>query len=81
MNRTETKKAETDRVPRILAGCQADAKEQVAVLQTMIGNCDGKDLQGLAVIALAAENAAKAVRKLYQFNLQLNQDGPTYGLA
>lgn len=81
MNQTETDRTKTDRVPRILAGCQADAKEQLAVLQTMLGNCDGKDIQGLAVIALAAENAAKAVRKLYQLNLQLNQDGPIYGLA
>lgn len=81
MNGTKTDKAKTDRVPTILAGCREQAKEQLAVLQTMIGACDGKDIQALAVMALAAENTAKTMRKLYQLNLQVNLKRKAYGLA
>ncbi len=69
MNRTET-----DRTTTIMAGYLADAKEQLASLQAMIDKCDGKDIQAIAVTALAAENTAKAVRKVYEIRLE-------YGLA
>lgn len=78
MNRTETGKAETDRVDAILAGYRAAAKEQLAVVKAMIDNWDGTDIAAKAVTAMAAENTAKTVRKLYQLNLERRQ---AYGLA
>jgi len=64
---------ETDNTLAILAGYRADAKAQLAVLWTMLGNCDVKDVQALAVTALAAENTAATVRKLYQVNLEMRE--------
>ncbi len=80
-------RTETDKTPAILAGCRADAKAQLAVLQTMLGSCDGKDIQALAVTALAAESTAATVRKLYQVNMEMrrlhqcNQQRLGHGLA
>jgi len=67
------KSTKTDNRIAIFDGYRSDAKAQLDVLQNMIGNCDGKDIQALAVTALAAENTAATVRKLYQLNLEMRQ--------
>lgn len=55
---------ETDRITTILDSCRDDVQAQLATLQEMIARGDSRDIKALAVMAMAAENAAKTVQKM-----------------
>ena len=50
----------------IIKGYSRDAAEQLATVQQMIGKAELGDLQAQAHIALATENAAKTVTKMWR---------------
>jgi hypothetical protein len=56
------------RINRILESYQNDAAEQLAIIRSLIDNADNSDIQALALIALATENAAKTLQKMYQLS-------------
>ncbi|GAB6191124.1 hypothetical protein [Desulfocastanea catecholica] len=66
-----------DRTAQIIASQRRDADAKIELVRDMLRTFDATDASGLAQMALAAENAAVAVRKLYQINL----DGVEHGLA
>lgn len=49
-----------------IEGYRKVAAEQLAIVQSMIGDAGQGDLQAQALIALATENAAKTVEKMYR---------------
>jgi len=58
----------------VINSCFDDANAQLVFLKEKIARKDPRDL---AIIALAAENTIKTVRKLNRFNL----DGIEHGMA
>lgn len=64
---TNTK--DKDRIVTILDSCRIDAAAQLEALQTLIATGNSCDIKAMAIMALAAENSAKTVQKLYQLSL------------
>lgn len=65
----------TERITAILDSCRDDAQAQLAALQELIKNGDTRDMQAMAVMALAAENTVKTVEKYCRLSLQGGGDG------
>ncbi|MBU1564371.1 MAG: hypothetical protein KJ630_01930 [Proteobacteria bacterium] len=71
----QTKKNARRRIGRIIKSYENDAAEQLAIVRAMINNADSADIQALALIALATENAAKTVHKMYLISSQEGSHG------
>lgn len=72
-----SKTPDTDRIATILDSCRDDAQAQLATLQEMIAVGDSRDIQALAVMALAAENTARTMQKMCFLSI----NGGDHGLA
>lgn len=71
----QNKKNTRQRISRILTSYQNDAAEQLAVVRAMINKADSTDIEALALIALATENAARTVHKMYLLSSQEVSNG------
>jgi len=67
----------SDRSEQIYTSCKEDVEAKIAVLLEMLKKSDPSMPRHMAETAIAAENTAIAVQKLYRFNLEV----VSYGLA
>jgi hypothetical protein len=65
----DTDEVNISRVKQMLDCCRYDAEEQLSAVIDMIVTTSPEDVHAMAVIAMAAENAAKNVERLYQLSV------------
>jgi len=65
----DTSEVNMSRVKKMLDSCRDDAAAQLAVVKDMVEGANTEDVKALAVIAMAAENASKNVRRLHELSV------------